>query len=46
MTNRISLWLGLVLVGLLALNFALGLEWHVFVGRKFLDLIRVIAFWR
>ena len=46
MTNRIALWLGLVLVALAALNFALGLEWHVTLGRKFLDLIRLIAFWR
>lgn len=46
MTNRIALWLGLVLVALVALNFALGLEWHIEVGRRFLDLIRVLAVWR
>ncbi len=46
MTNRIALGLGLFLVALFALNFAFGLEWHVFLGRKFLELIRVIAFWR
>ena len=46
MTNRIAVGLGLFVVGLLALNFALGLEWHIFIGRKFLDLVRAVAFWR
>ena len=46
MTNRIALGLGLFLLALLALSFALGLDWHIFLGRKFLDLIRLIAFWR
>ena len=46
MTNRIAVGLGLVLFGLIALNFALGLEWHIYLGRKFLDLVRLIAFWR
>ena len=46
MTNRIAVGLGLVLLGLIALNFALGLEWHIYLGRKFLDLVRLIAFWR
>ena len=46
MTNRIAVWLGLVLLVLIALNFALGLEWHIYLGRRFLDLVRAIAFWR
>ncbi|NNE86833.1 MAG: hypothetical protein HKN27_02055 [Silicimonas sp.] len=46
MTNRIALGLGLFLVVVLALNFALGLEWHIFLARKFLDLVRLVAFWR
>lgn len=46
MTNRIALGIGLVFLALLATNFAFGLEWHVFWGRKFLELIRLIAFWR
>ena len=46
MTNRIALWIGLVLLALAAVNFALGLEWHLSLGRRFLDLIRLIAFWR
>ena len=46
MTNRIALGLGLLLIVAFALNFALGLEWHVYVARKLLDLIRLLAFWR
>ena len=46
MTNKIALWLGLVLIALLALNFALGLEAHVYLARKFVDLIWLLAFWR
>ncbi len=46
MTNRIALGLGLFLAAFFALNFALGLEWHIFWGRKFLELVQLIAFWR
>ena len=46
MTNRIALGLGAVILGFLALNYALGLEGHIFLGRKFLELIRLVAFWR
>lgn len=46
MTNRIALWLGFLVMAALALNFALGLDWHIFLGRKFLDLIRLVAVWR
>ncbi len=46
MTNRIALGLGLFLVAFFALNFALGLDWHIYLGRKFLELIRALAFWR
>ena len=46
MTNRIALGLALFLTVLLALNFALGLDWHIFWGRKFLELVRLLAFWR
>ncbi len=46
MTNRIALWLGIVIVALVALNFALGLEVHVFLARKFIGLLEWIAFWR
>jgi len=46
MTNRIALGVGLFLCAFFALSFVLGLEWHIFLGRKFMDLIRLIAFWR
>lgn len=46
MTNRIALGLGLFLITVLALDFALGLEWHIYLGRKFLDLVRALAIWR
>lgn len=46
MTNRIAIGLGLFLTLALVMNFALGLDWHIFLGRKFLDLIRAIAIWR
>ena len=45
MTNRIALWLGVVIVALIALNFALGLEAHVFLARKFFGVLEWIAFW-
>ena len=46
MTNRIALGLGAAILAFLALDFALGFGWSVFLGRKFLELIRLIAFWR
>lgn len=46
MTNRIALGLGLILALAFAVNYALGLEWHIYLARKFLDLVRLIAFWR
>ena len=46
MTNRIALGLGAVILAFLALDYALGLGWSVFLGRKFLELIRLVAFWR
>ena len=46
MTNRIALGLGAVILVFLALDYVLGLGWSVFLGRKFLELIRLVAFWR
>ena len=46
MTNRIALWLGFAIVAILALDYALGLGLGVFLGRKFLALIRTVAIWR
>ncbi|WP_413719950.1 hypothetical protein [Silicimonas sp. MF1-12-2] len=46
MTNRIALGLGAFILAFLALDYALGLGWGVVLGRKFLELIRLVAFWR
>ena len=46
MTNRIALGIGLAIVAILALDYALGLGLAVFLGRRFLDLINLIAIWR
>ena len=46
MTNRIALGLGLAIVAILALDYAFGLGISVFLGRRFLDLINLVAVWR
>ena len=46
MTNRIALGLGLFFCALFALSFVFGLELHIFVGRRLLDMINFLAFWR
>ncbi len=47
MTNRIALWLGAVLIGLIAIDVILfGPEHLVYLGRKMVDLIEWMAFWR
>ncbi len=46
MTNKIAIALGLLIVSLLVLNAVMGWEAHVFLGRKFIDLIEYLAFWR
>ena len=47
MTNTIALWLGALILGFLALDF-LYLDWNVpvFLGRKLLELVEWLAFWR
>ena len=46
MTNRLAIVLGALLLIGIALNFYLGWELHIFLGRKLLDLIEYLAFWR
>ncbi|MDJ1007260.1 MAG: hypothetical protein QNJ13_05485 [Paracoccaceae bacterium] len=46
MTNQIAIGLGLLILGFLGLSFALGLDWHIFLARRFIDLVDVVAFWR
>lgn len=47
MTNKIAIFLGLVILSVIALDF-LVFHWdlHIFVGRKLVELIEVLAFWR
>lgn len=46
MTNRIAVYIGLTLVVTIILDYALGLGIALFLARKFLDLIGLIAVWR
>ena len=46
MTNRIALIIGIVIVVFLVLDYALGLGLGLFLARKFLDLISLVAIWR
>lgn len=47
MTNRIALFLAAGLIALLALDAVVfGSEHFVFLGKKMLDLIAWMAFWR
>lgn len=38
--------LGAAILAFLALDYALGFGWSIYLGQKFLELIRLIAFWR
>jgi len=46
MTNKIALIIGLVLVAILALDWIFGFGLAVFLGRRFLELISLVAIWR
>lgn len=46
MTNKIAIALGLMIILLFALSSVFGWELHVFLGRKFADLVEYLAFWR
>lgn len=46
MTNRVALGLGLFILGFLGLSILLGLDWHIFIARRFLDLVDWMTFWR
>lgn len=47
MTNQIAIGLGLLLLGLLGLDYAFA-DWAntIFLMRKFADLVEWVAFWR
>ncbi len=47
MTNRIAIWLGLLIVAALVADALIyGSEHLVFLGRKFFALLDWVAFWR
>ena len=46
MTNRIALGIALFVIAVLALDYALGLGFAIFLGRRLLDLINLVTFWR
>jgi len=47
MTSKIALWLGGIIVALFVLDFAVyGGANSVFLGRRWLELLEYIAFWR
>ncbi|MCG6884221.1 MAG: hypothetical protein LJE62_10760 [Silicimonas sp.] len=46
MTNRIALYIGLTILVILALDYAFGLGLALFLARRFLELISLIAVWR
>lgn len=47
MTNTLALWLlGLIACFFLLDAFVLGLESHIFLMRKFVDLLDWLAVWR
>jgi hypothetical protein len=47
MTDRIALWLGLLIIAALVLDGALvGTAHLLFLGTKFIDFVDYLAFWR
>ncbi len=47
MTNRIAIWLGLLLIAALAVDtWIYGSEHLIYLARKLSELIEWIAFWR
>ncbi|WP_217810089.1 hypothetical protein [Salibaculum griseiflavum] len=47
MTNRLAIWLVLLIAAFFALDhFVLNWDAPLYLGRKFMELIQYIAFWR
>ena len=47
MTNQLAIWLGILILGGLILDFALfGPEHFLFLGKKLYDFLDWLAFWR
>ncbi|MEP5760611.1 MAG: hypothetical protein ABJ327_15120 [Litoreibacter sp.] len=46
MTNRLAAILAILLLALIAVNFWLGWELHIFLGIKLIEFTEYLAFWR
>ncbi len=47
MTNKIAIALGLLLLSVVLMDTLLfGWDLHIFLGRKLVELIEYLAFWR
>ncbi|MEM9709126.1 MAG: hypothetical protein AAF871_10065 [Pseudomonadota bacterium] len=46
MTNKTAIGLGLFILIFLAVSILTGLDWHIFLARRFVDLVDYVAFWR
>jgi len=46
MTNRVALWLAILILIALIADYLLGYGATLFLARQFLDLIEWVAFWR
>ncbi|KUJ86233.1 glyceraldehyde-3-phosphate dehydrogenase [Ruegeria marisrubri] len=47
MTNRIAIWLGVLILGAILLDYALfGTEHLLFLGKKLYEFLDWLAFWR
>ncbi|NKB28153.1 MAG: glyceraldehyde-3-phosphate dehydrogenase [Rhodobacteraceae bacterium] len=46
MTNRVAIWLALLILLALILDYVMGYGATLFLARQFLALIEWVAFWR
>jgi hypothetical protein len=46
LTNKLAVYIGIVLAALLFANFFFGWELQIFLGRKLLEFTEYLAFWR
>ena len=46
MTNTVASGSGLLILAFLAISIGLGLDWHIFLARRFVDLIDLLTVWR
>ena len=47
MTNRLAIFLALIVICVIAADLLyFGWDLHIFLGRKFMELIEYLAFWR